>query len=276
MLKWIIGSLVGISVAAVGLPLISNLSDRDNEAEKLVHAAELSNKQAGDLNDTYTAIIPTHDAQGNPIDETAATTAEPTPDPRYDAYTSESEHEVQAALDHLNALLSETGPPPQTEYITAVQQLQQAWQPRYERAASDYKVFAYRIHHTEKMAQEYFEVQHRLTQTINDPEKRSRSAANDQLEQRAYLEWREQATRTLTHARRIKQDLDDMNVIITKQVLSSNFASLYQDFQEMPQSMLTLHAEIAEFQRQSDHITATFGPPTTQDPTAPQEPETAP
>lgn len=260
MLKWIIGSLVGLSVASVGIPTVMHLADTDNAAEKLVHAAELSNNQAGDLGSAYTAIIPTTDAAGNPVTPQEQAEIKPTLDPRYDAYASQSEHEVQAALDYLNVLLAEAGPTPQSEYVNAVNQLQQAWQPRYEKAATDYKVFAYRVHHTEKMAQEYFEIQARLTRTINDPEKRRHAAASDLLERESYLAWREQAARTLSQARLIKRDLDDMNVVITKQVLSANFAALYENFHEMPQSMLSLHAEIAEFQRRSDRITTTFGP----------------
>ena len=259
MLRWIISVLVGISAATVAIPAVSNLTDRDNEAEKLVHAAGLSNNQAADLDHAYSAIIPANDPEGNPVPAGELKENLPTPDPRLAPYTSQAEHEVQAALDYLNSLVAETGPPPQTEYIAAVTQLRQAWQPRYEKAAADYKVFAYRIHHTEKMAQEYFEIQSRLTRSINDPEQRNRAAANDLLEREIYLDWRDQANRTLAQARLIKRDLDDMNVIVTKQVLSANFASLYRDFQEMPQSMLTLHAEIAEFRRRSDHITATFG-----------------
>lgn len=259
-LKWIIAALVGLGIASVAVPAATHLSTSANEAEKLVYAAELSNNQAGDLSSSYTAIIPTIDADGDPISPQQQAEIRPTLGPQYQEFASQSEHEVQAAMDYLNRLLDETGPPPQTAYINAVNRLHQAWQPRYDKAAADYKVFAYRIHHTEKMAKEYFETQASLTQAIADPEKRRRAAANDFLEREAYLDWREQATTTLAHARLIKQDLDDMNVIITKQVLSANFAALYENFQEMPRSMLTLHAEIAEFQRRSDQITATFGP----------------
>ena len=259
-LKWIASGLVALGIASVGIPAIGHLSDRDNEAERLVYAAALSNDQAGDLSSSYTAIIPTIDAEGEPIAPAQQAEARPTLGPKYQEFATQSEHEVQAAMDYLNRLLAEAGPPPQTAYINAVNQLHHAWQPRYGKAAADYKVFAYRIHHTEKMAQEYFEAQANLTFSIADQEKRRRAEANDFLEREAYLDWREQATTTLAQARLIKQDLDDMNVIITKQVLSANFAALYENFQAMPQSTLTLHAEIAEFQRRSDQITATFGP----------------
>ena len=74
-----------------------------------------------------------------------------------------------------------------------------------------------------------------------------------------YLNWRAQAHSTLARARLIKQDLDDLNVVITKLELSANFAALYQDFQELPTSLLTLHAEIDRFREESEVINQTFG-----------------
>ena len=50
-----------------------------------------------------------------------------------------------------------------------------------------------------------------------------------------------------------------MNIIITKLELSANFAALYQDFQELPASMLSLHSEIGHFQQESRRISQTFG-----------------
>ena len=259
MLKWILGSAIGLGAMAVAVPLVGSTFNSDNEAQKLVSATDKTNNQAGDLGNSYTRIVPITDEQGNPAAPEQPGETEPV-DQRYEQYASESEHEVRDAINYLNRLLAETGPPPQTEYLSAVKQLQAAWTPRYERAAQDYKVFAYRIHHSEEMAEEYFEIQARLTSKITNPDIRSRAEHNDLLEREAYLDWRTQAHKTLERARLIKQDLDDMNVVITKQVLSANFAALYQDFQELPQSMLELHADIAEFQRQSEEITATFGP----------------
>ena len=260
MLKWIIGGVIGLGVAALLVPMVGQAFKSDNEAEKLVEATDKTNNQAGDLGNSYTRIVPVTNEEGEPATPEQQQEAEPTPDPRYDQYTSDSEHEVRDAIIFLNKLTTEAGPVPQTEYLTAVNQLQAAWAPRYAKAAQDYKVFAYRIHHAEKMAEEYFEVQSRLTSHITSPEVRARAESNDLLEREAYLEWRSQAFKTLSRARLIKQDLDDMNVIITKQVLSANFAALYQDFQELPQSMVELHADIAEFQKQSQEINATFGP----------------
>ena len=259
MLKWILGSAIGLGALAVGIPMIGSALSNDNEAQKLVEAADRTNNQAGDLGNSYTRIVPITDEQGEPVGPEEQANQNEDPDAKYEEYTSQAEHEVRDAIVFLNNLLEETGPPPQTEYLAAVQQLQAAWSPRYQKAIKDYKVFAYRIHHSEKMAEEYFHIQARLTASITNVDIRGKAEQNDLHERNAYLEWRSQAHKTLSRALLIKQDLDDMDVIITKQVLSANFAALYQDFQELPQSMVALHADIREFHRQSEEITATFG-----------------
>ena len=264
MIKWILGGAIALGAASVAAPMISNGFNSDNEAQRLVEATDKTNNQAGDLGDSYTRIVPITNEKGEPIGPEQQVEQKEEVDQRYDQYTSDAEHEVRDAIIFLNELLAETGPPPQTEYLSAVNQLQSAWAPRYDKAAQDYKVFAYRIHHAEKMAEGYFEVQARLTARLTNSDIRGRAEHNDILERNAYLEWRTQAHKTLNRARLIKQDLDDMNVIITKQVLSANFAALYQDFQELPQSMVALHADIAEFQKQSEEINATFGPAASQ------------
>ena len=257
MLKAIIGVGIAGVIIAMAAPLVSGMINRDNEASRLVTAADRTNHQAGDLGESYTEIVPLTDEEGNPV----------TPDPeeqeldeKYEQYTSEAEHEVRDAMEFLRRLQTEAGPVPQTEYIKAVQQLKAAWQPRYDKAAADYKVFAYRIHHAEEMAQEYFEVQARLTNKIINEQQRRQAELQDYREREVYLEWRTQAHATLTSASLIKQDLDDLNVVITKLELSANFAALYQDFRELPPSLLNLHTEIDKFQEETVRIQNTFGP----------------
>lgn len=256
MLKPIIGVGIAGVVIALAAPLVSGMFDRDNEASRLVSAADRTNHQAGDLGESYTEIVPLTDEEGNPV----------TPDPdrqkmddKYEQYTSPAEHEVRDAMEFLRKLQTEAGPVPQTEYIKAVQQLKAAWQPRYDKAAADYKVFAYRIHHAEEMAKDYFEVQARLTNQIINDQQRRQAELQDFRERDIYLEWRTQAHATLASASLIKQDLDDLNVVITKLELSANFAALYQDFRELPPSLLNLHAEIDKFQSETVRIQNTFG-----------------
>ena len=252
--------LIGIAVAGVGLAIVGSLvagmMKPDNEASRLIDATERTNHQAGDLGDSYTEIVPMTDEEGNPV---APDAEEQEIDERYEQFTSEAEHEVRDALAFLQRLQTEAGPVPQTEYIKAVQQLKSAWSPRYDKAMADYKVFAYRIHHAEEMAQDYFQVQARLTSRIINEQQRRQAELQDFQEREVYLEWRTQAHATLSTAQLIKQDLDDLNIMITKLELSANFAALYQDFRELPPSMLTLHAEIDKFREETHRINNTFG-----------------
>ena len=140
---------------------------------------------------------------------------------------------MRDAMEYLNRLQTELESTP-TEYIRAVEQLQRAWTPRYQRAVQEYKRFAYRIDRADAMANEYFEVQEKLTHRIVNGEDRRRAEAIDAAEREVYLDWRDQAFRTLGQAQGIMVDLHDMNVIITKQSLSAHFAALYDEFHTIP------------------------------------------
>lgn len=258
MLKGLAILGIGAVGAAVAIPLVAGMVSGDNQATKLVEATDRTNHQAGDLGDSYTSIVPLTDEEGNPVDE-AEQLEENQLDEKYEEYASQAEHEVRDAMEFLHRLQTEAGPVPQTEYIAAVRELKSAWSPRYKRAADDYKVFAYRIHHAESMAREYFEFQARLTRQIVNPEQRRQAELQDYQEQEVYLQWRTQAHTTLSRATLIKQDLDDLNIVITKLELSANFAALYQDFRELPPSLLTLHAEIDKFRDETRRINQTFG-----------------
>ena len=129
-------------------------------------------------------------------------------------------------MEFLNRLQTEMEPT-QTEYIQAVEQLQRAWTPRYKRANDEFKRFARRIDHSDAMAQEYFLVQQNLTVLISSPKDRRRAEVVDATEREVYLDWRDQAFKTLGQAKMIMLDLHDMNIIITKQSLSAHFAALY-------------------------------------------------
>ena len=270
-----------------------------NEATQLVQATERTNTKAGSLNDSFTDVIPPAPRKqppmkarsiANPVSnalgnaripkgqapgtsgqETTAGTApgttagtgegEPQPSPtpdKYAPYEPASAHAVKDAIEYLNRLQTEMEPT-QTQYIMAVEQLQRAWEPRYARAVDEYKRFAYRIDHADLMANEYFDVQKRLTAQIVNNKDKARAKEIDLREAEVYLDWREQAFRTLGQAQLIMYDLNDMNVIITKQRLSAHFAALYEDFQAIPPAISLLHEELARFREESDRIQKTFG-----------------
>ncbi len=276
MLKY---GLLAAGIASIGLilwPLLSSLGNQPNAAANLVNATEKTNNQADALNDSFTDVIPPAPAgpgPGNasgiplhPQDDGSTSAdfgeedpnAEPTPDP-YAAYAHPSEHAVRDAMEYLNTLQTELNPQP-TEYIRAVEQLQRAWEPRYEQAVQEYKRFAYRIDHADAMANEYFTIQNNLTSHITDTQERERWERIDIAERGIYMDWREQAFQTLGQARLIMDKLHNMNIVITKQRLSANFAAVYDEFQTIPPAITQLHQELERFQAESDHIQRTFGP----------------
>lgn len=286
----------GLIVAALVIagvilwPAVSSaFGNKPNEATRLVEATQQTNNKADSLNRSFTDIIPpapsgpapsvppagnvysavpagaqqgtaqgaVRDGTGTPGDgQEDGEQPTPTPDP----YAHPSEHAVRDAMEFLNKLQTEMQPS-QTEYIQAVDQLQRAWNPRYTRAVDEFKRFAKRIDHADAMAQEYFTVQQALTAQIASPKDRRRAEAIDAAEREVYLDWRDQAFKTLGQAKLIMLDLHDMNLIISKQSLSAHFAALYEEFQTIPPEITMLHEELARFREESDKIQEIFGVP---------------
>ena len=114
------------------------------------------------------------------------------------------------------------------------------------------------------MGYEYLEIQQRLTDNIQDPERRFRHQERDILEQDMVLNWINQANGVLSQARAIKADLDDMNVEITKLELSATFAAVYEGFMRMPIAITLLNEELHRFEIETDRIYANFGPQANQ------------
>ena len=270
-------AIVGVLlVMGILWPVVSGvLGKKPNEATRLVEATERTNNKAESLNRSFTDVIPPapvrdtyrppSPAPGAQATEASGTSSpqdpnqeDPVPTPTPDPYEHPSEHAVRDAMEFLNRLQTEMEPT-QTEYIQAVEQLQRAWTPRYERANDEFKRFARRIDHSDAMAQEYFQVQQDLTVQIASPKDRRRAEAIDASEREVYLDWRDQAFKTLGQAKLIMLDLHDMNIIITKQSLSAHFAALYEEFQTIPPAITMLHEELARFREESEKIQQTFG-----------------
>ena len=270
MIKYGMAVVGVLLVMGILWPVVSGvLGKKPNEATRLVEATERTNNKAESLNRSFTDVIPPAPVREtyrspSPAPGAQATEAsgpnqeDPVPTPTPDPYEHPSEHAVRDAMEFLNRLQTEMEPT-QTEYIQAVEQLQRAWTPRYERANDEFKRFARRIDHSDAMAQEYFLVQQNLTVLISSPKDRRRAEAIDATEREVYLDWRDQAFKTLGQAKLIMLDLHDMNIIITKQSLSAHFAALYEEFQTIPPAITMLHEELARFREESEKIQQTFG-----------------
>ncbi len=280
MLKYAVIIAAAAAMIMIVWPAIAGFfGDRPNEAQNLVEATSQTSNKAGTMGDSFSDVIPPHrepaplspqngnvtpPAQaaipGTEVDPagTPETNGEPTPTPTPDPYAHSSEHAVRDAMEYLHRLQTEMNPT-RTEYIEAVEQLERAWTPRYERAVDEYKRFARRIDHAADMANEYFPLQRRLTAETSNPQRRRVHELRDEAEYQAYLKWRDQAFDTQAQAYRIMLDLHDMNITITKQNLSAHFQAIYQDFQEIPIQITQLHEELARFQEESARIQSQFG-----------------
>ena len=274
-----------LAFVAIGFPVAkAAFGGGPNEATKLVEATDRTSNKAERLNRSFTDVIPPAPAQAPPQDrpqpapapypntgsqpgagagpgpnQTAGQGPSPSPTPdKYAPYEHPSEHAVRDAIEYLATLQTELQPS-RTEYIQAVENLQRAWTPRYQKAVEEYKRFAYRIDHADAMAGEYFAVQENLTSNLNSPSDRRRAQEIDAAEREVYLDWRDQAYKTLGQAQSIMTELHDMNIIITKQSLSAHFAALYEEFQAIPPAITLLHQELARFRAESERIHQTFG-----------------
>ena len=269
-MKFAVIAIVLAIMTGVAWPLASAIMNGGpSAAQQLVEEAERTQNKAEDLNDSYEDIIPP--APGGPelepqppgagtgtgtgtgaAPETTPTAAEATRTP------TDGEHEVQEAMELLAVIHLELNPR-STEYTMAVEQLKNAWEPRYERAVDEFHRFEERVERADEIAQEYLNTQMDLTREIQNPEKRAMFQNRDYEEMIQVIEWIAGARGVLSQARAIKADLDDMNIIITKSELSATFASVRQTFYEIPPAIALLNQELTRFQEESEQIYKTFG-----------------
>lgn len=269
MIKYFLIAAALASTVGIGVPLLSSVfGGGDNEATRLVEAADRTQNKAEAVGASYSSVIPPA-PQSIPLPARTAPTGQPsgsaggvapaTVEPTSTIELTPGEHAVRDAMEFLNRVHTELNPT-ETEYIRAVERLKRAWAPRYARAVDEFRRFGVRVAHAEEMAFEYLEIQQRLTQNINNPETRETFERRDAIEQRVVLDWINQANEILTQARVIKADLDDMNISITKLELSATFSAVYEGFLRMPIAITMLNGELGRFQEESDKIYQTFGP----------------
>ena len=266
MLRFALLVVAMVAIIGVAGPLGSAVftDGSDNEATRLVEAADRTQSKAESLSESYSEVIPPPVSLfsalaggGNGQSESDGEEDEPTPTP--EATLTPAEHAVKDAMELLNKAQQELEPG-STEYIQAVNQLKSVWDPRYARAAEEFKRFKYRVEYAEAMGGDYLETQERLTRNINNPEVRARMQQVDALEREQLVKWMGQASAVLAQAQAIKTNLDDMNIRITKLELSASFASVYEGFHRMPVALTALNDELATFERETERIYEVFGP----------------
>ena len=271
MIKALLIAAAVASTVGVGWPMATSaFGGGDNEATRLVEAADRTQNKAQAVGESYGHVIPPAPAQipgqassqaAPGQSDNAGTNPQETPEPTPTIELTPGEHAVKDAMEFLNRVHTELNPT-DTEYIRAVESLKRAWAPRYARAVDEFRRFETRIEHAEEMAFEYLEIQQRLTNNIQNSEMRLTFEERDAVEQRVVLDWINQAKEILAQARAIKANLDDMNISITKLELSATFSSVYEGFHRMPIAMTMLNTELGRFQEESERIYQTFGPKT--------------
>ena len=257
---------IAISSIVIGSVVIPVLADGwngdDNDGRRLTEATDATVRKADDLGDSFGRVVPSRvevsdaDHIGAPAQPGMEELAEPH---HHDGYGRSTEHEVASALQALAALDASHTDFTSNEHVAAIQDLQHAWDPRYRRAKEEHRRLSYRIDHADREARRYFDTQRELTQQINNADDRLRAEQGDAQEWELYRQWREQAGRTMAQADQIMVDLEDMDIRITKQLLSANFATVYRDFQQMPAAISALHQDLERFHAKSREINATFG-----------------
>ena len=266
MLKIVLIIAAVVATIGVGWPFVSSIAGGgQNEATRLVQAADRTQNKAQSLSRSYNDLIPPPDPVSSSPNDPARQQdnnggaggegEDPTPGPTL----TPGEHAVKDAMDFLSRAQHELEPGT-TEFLNAVNLLKSAWDPRYSHAVDEFRRFKRRVEHARDMSEEYLTIQQRLTSNISDPQVRERLRQVDERERVLIVEWLTQAAGVLAQAEAIKTNLDDMNIRITKLELSATFAAVYEGFHEMPSALTTLNGELARFDQETERIYQVFGP----------------
>ena len=240
---------VVVVVGSVGLPVVAEQiagGERDEGAE-LSEATGAAMRQANEVGDSFGRLVPVSAEAGS------------------EGKSDDGGHEVATALEALasadagrSGAVSDEGAVAD-ERIAAIESLRDAWSPGYRQAMEERRRLAYRIEHAQRAARRYFETQTELTRRIRDPGERSRAEAGDRAEMRLYARWRDQAHRTRAQTDSIMDDLHDLDIRITKRLLSADFASVHHDFLELPMAMGDLERDLERFRVRSEEMGAALG-----------------
>ena len=199
---------------------------------------------------------PTGEVAENNIPDSTAADAVPTPD-KYGSFNSPSDAYARDAMERMN-VIEEDLEIPATEYVGEVERFYVEWNTRYENAIHEHNRFAWRVSRADKVAEEYFETQRNLTALMPNRQRQAYFQQKDQEERELFQQWQLQAYDILAQSNLIMDELRQMNLEITKQALSANFAALYRDFHELPLAITSLHDELDLFRLRSEQLEQRF------------------
>lgn len=147
-----------------------------------------------------------------------------------------------------------------SDYVSSVEDLRDIWSPKFNQVSQDYGKLIGRIEYAKEKANSYFESQSALTSEISNPDTRRRWEQRDSEERAAFREWEMRIEEIKSRSSTMMDSFRDMDIIIQKQIGSAYFAELSEDFIfEMPQSLIRLDEDIAEFKARSEDIYSLFG-----------------
>ncbi len=249
-----------VVIGSVVMPVMADhWKDSGDEAQNLVSATKTTARKANELGASFGRVVSVQaeDAGLAAADDGAQPDGGATL--HQDPYGGPNDRAVATALAELASVGATPAVTGGDERVIAIENLRDAWTPRYRQAEEELRRLALRIEHADRAADRYFDAQSSLTRGISNTEGRLRAERADRKEREIYRQWREQAGRILAQADRIMTELRDMDLRISKQLLSANFASVYGDFLEMPTAISDLHRELEDFRSRSGEISAALG-----------------
>lgn len=284
-LKYPLIAILAVVVAVVLTETYMNTFGADTRpSAQLKEEVARTQRSARNLDTSYAAILPppppghqspgrdrdTEPAQAGPTtnheppppgtyqDGEVASKKEPDPtEAPYNNRLNPADVAARAAVDESRQRRAQLDAG-ESEYATAVQTFYDEWSSRYQNAAEEHRRFRWRLQQADRTASQYFHTQADLTRRMPNAERRGYYVIKDQEEQELYREWQLQAHEILGQSNSIMLELRQLNLEITKQTLSADFATLYQEFHQIPTAITTLHSELDLFRQRSQQLENQF------------------
>ena len=278
--------IMGALAIALGLGYMMATSNGaavdDNIASQTVKATEQAKEQVDVMMNTFTKMSPAAPANAAPqkgANEPPAVADAQEPNPQQpggatvstrdadvdadaEGFTPKADSPHSSEVQEAFALMqqfAEGGNLHNDTFVAAARQLKDAWEPLFEQSYRDYEEMNIRITLAKETAEEYFAQQSRLTNSINDPAFRTEMVAHDVKEREIFTNWSVKADEIAASAYEMMQDMEDVNVFITKANLSAHFAALQKSTSKLPVSMIHLNEQLNEFRSATHELTQTIG-----------------
>ena len=225
-------AVLAIVIGSVALPAFAGQwGENSDEGRALSDATGATMRQASDVGNSFGSLIPASaEAASEGDDDVSVQDSPEPPDAPNNPVQADDDvqHEVAAALAALASVDAGRGDVATDERIAAIENLRDTWSPRYRQAEEEHQRLAYRIEHADRAATRYFSVQTELTGYIKNRDERRRGGSQRPGGNGGVPPVASPGTPDHEPADRIMDDLHDMDIRITKQLLSASFASVYQ------------------------------------------------